>query len=83
MTWKGELGDGHVHMTTMEYIDHKRREEDEKNKLYLRKLANNPALSQDARLAIMFAVYRIDDIIWLNKLISDLREEIKNLRDRK
>lgn len=83
MTWKGELSDGHVHMTAMEYIDHKRREEDEKNKLYLRKLANNPALSKEAKEAIMFAVYRIDDIIWMNKLISDLREEIKNLRDRK
>lgn len=83
MTWKGELGDGHVHMTTMEYIDHKRRENDEKNKQYLRKLANNPALSKEAKEAIMFAVYRIDDIIWLNKLIGDLREEIKNLKDRK
>ena len=79
MKWKGELGDGHVHMTAMEFVEHRSLEDYERNKTMLRKIANNPILSKEAQEAIRFAVYRMDDIIWLRKINSDLRETIKNI----
>ena len=79
LKWKGELGDGHIHMTATEFVEHRSREDFEKNKQALRKLANNPILSKEAQEAIRFAAYRMDDIIWQRKIISDLRETIKNI----
>ena len=80
LRWKGELADGYVHMTAKEFVDHKTMERDMKNLLYLRKLANNPILSEDAKEAVRYAVFRIDDVIWLRKIIVDLREQIENMK---
>ena len=79
LIWKGELCDGHVHMTAVEYVEHKSREDYEKNKQVLRKLSNNPILTKEVREAIRFAVYRMDDIDWLWKINTDLRETIENV----
>lgn len=78
--WKGELADGHVHMTANEFVDHKTMEKDMKNLLLLRKIANNPILSEEAKEAIRYAVFRIDDVVWLRKIIVDLREQIENMK---
>lgn len=77
--WKGELGDGHIHMTAAEFVEHRSLEDYERNKQMLRKIANNPILSKEAQEAIRFAVYRMDDIVWLRKINSDLKETIKNI----
>lgn len=45
----------------------------------LRKIANNPVLSDDTKQAIRFAVYRMDDIIWLKKMNKELQEKLKNI----
>ena len=80
-TFKGELGDGHVHMTAQEYCEHKVLENIEKNKMILRKLSNNPVLTEEVKKAIRFALYRLNDNIWLRKIISDRDEEIANIKN--
>ena len=79
LRWKGELGDGHIHMTAKEFVEHRSLEDYERNKQMLRKIANNPNLSKEAQEAVRFAVYRMDDIVWLRKINSDLKETIKNI----
>ena len=79
LRWKGELGDGHIHMTAKEFVEHRSLEDYERNKQMLRKIANNPILSEEAQEAIRFAVYRMDDIVWLRKINSGLKETIKNI----
>lgn len=78
--WKGELADGHIHMTAKEFVDHKTAERDMKNLLLLRKLANNPILSEEAKEAIRYAVFRIDDVVWLRKINNHLHEQIENMK---
>lgn len=73
--WKGELADGKVHMTAEEYCHHRTAEEYEKEKQLLRKIANNPILTDEARKAIRFAVYRIDDVIFWQKQYLELKEQ--------
>lgn len=80
LRWKGELADGHVHMTAQEYYEHHVAEEHEQIKQILRKAGNNPILSEEVKTAIRFAVYRLDDITWYRKRISDLQEEIENMK---
>lgn len=48
-------------------------------KLELQKIANSPILSTEAKQAIRFAVYRMDDIIWLKKEIKELQEKCSNI----
>lgn len=79
LRWKGELADGHIHMTAMEYWEHKSKENFEAQKQILRKVANNPILTKEVQEAIRFAVYRMDDIVWLRKINSDLKETIRNI----
>lgn len=79
LVWKGELADGKIHMTALEYCEHKVAEDHEIKRQMLRKIANNPILSKEAQEAIRYAVYRMDDIVWLRKINSDLKETIKNI----
>ena len=79
LRWKGELGDGKIHMTATEFVEHRSLEDYERNKQMLRKIANNPILSKEVQEAIRFAIYRMDDIVWLKKINSDLRETIRNI----
>ena len=48
-------------------------------KLELQKIANSPILSAEAKQAIRFAVYRMDDIIWLKKEVKELQEKCTNI----
>lgn len=48
-------------------------------KLELQKIANSPILSAEAKQAIRFAVYRMDDIIWLKKEVKELQEKCSNI----
>ena len=54
----------------------------ELHKSNLRKIANNPILNEDTKESIRYAVYRIDDVIWLKKQISDLKEQIEHMKAR-
>lgn len=80
LRWKGELGDGHVHMTAREYVDHKSKEDSERHRQVLRKIANNPILTADVQAAVRYAIYRIDDNEMLRKRCSDLMETIENMK---
>ena len=82
MTWKGELGDGNVHMTAHEYVEHKVAEDHEQKRTQLRKIANNPILSKEASEAVRYAVYILDDNVWLRNRIIELQTQIENMKVR-
>ena len=60
MRFKGQLGDGHVHLTAEEYLYHRQRENHEKQKQKLRKLANNPAFSEEVRETLYLQIFYIN-----------------------
>ena len=60
MGFRGELCDGHVHMTAHEFMLHKRRENVEKQRMKLKKLANNPALADDIRETLYLQVFYLN-----------------------
>ena len=78
--FNGELADGLVHMTAREFCNHNTAEDYEKNKMLLRKIANNPILTDDTKRAIRFAMYRLDDITWLRKRNNDLQDMLDNMK---
>ena len=78
--WKGELADGHVHMTAHEFVEHRTKENHEKQRQTLRKLSGNPILTDEIRTAVRYAVYILDDNEFYRKQISDLREQIENMK---
>ena len=83
LVWKGELGDGHVHMTAREYCEHKDKEKHERQRQALRKIANNPILSKETKEAVLYAVFQIDDNTWLRNHVLELEEEIRNIKEQK
>ena len=60
-------------------MDYVTIEENERYKNALRKIANDPILNEETKEAIRFAVYRIDDVIWLRKQNKDLQEKCENI----
>ena len=79
LRWKGELGDGHVHMTAREFVEHRTKERDEQMRQALRKIANNPILTKEVKEAIRFAVYRMDDVLWWRNEYIQLNEQYKRV----
>ena len=77
--WKGELGDGHIHMTAREYSEHKMRERHETYRQALRKIANNPILSKETQEAVRHAVFLIDENIFLQKRVAEVEEKCRNI----
>ena len=82
LRWKGELGDGHVHMTSREFVEHRTKERDEQMRQLLRKIANNPILTKETQAAIRYAIWRIDENAWHLEIIEQLKEQIKNMKAR-
>lgn len=80
LRWKGELADGHVHMTAHEYVEHRTKENHERQRQILRKLSGNPILTDEIRMAVRYAVYILDDNDFYRKQVSELREEIDNMK---
>ena len=80
LRWNGELGYGKIHMTAREYVDHHVQEEHEKKRQLLRKISNNPALADDVRDAVRYAVFILEDNVLLRKICADLREQIENMK---
>ena len=78
--WKGELADGHVHMTAREFVEHRTKENHEKQRQILRKLSGNPILTDEIRTAVRYAVYILDDNEFYRKQVLDLREQIENMK---
>ena len=74
--FKGTLCDDHLHMTPAEYREHKQKEYREKQRMALRKMANNPILSDESRNVLNQAVYNIDLIEFWRDLY--IREREKN-----
>ena len=73
--FKGELSDGHVHITAEEFCEHSVHERYEKDLAVLRKLANNPILNQEIRDAVWSAIRCYHDkIMWRNDYIRLLNE---------
>lgn len=79
--FKGTLCDDHVHMTGEEYREHKLKEHHEYQKKMLRKLANNPAISDVFRDVLWNAILNIECMEFYRKLYKKercLREKGKN-----
>lgn len=78
--FKTELADGEVHMTAHDYCQHKTKEWYQQHKQELRKIANNPILSDEVKQEIRVAVYCMDDNEFYLKRIEELNEEIENMK---
>lgn len=78
--FKGELCDGHVHMTAKEYVDHKTREYHETQRMKLKKLSRNPALSEDVREMLDTQVYMINLLEWYREQYTELQKKYEDLR---
>lgn len=65
--FKGELADGHVHMTAAEFHMRKIDATHYAHQRILKKMANNPILSDDARIVLDHAVFYIDMLDWWRK----------------
>ncbi len=72
--FNGTLCDDHVHMTAHEYVEHKRKEHHEYQKKMLKKLANNPAISDEFRDVLWNAVWNVDFIDFYRDLYIKERE---------
>ena len=76
--FKGELCDGHVHMTAEEFCEHSVHERYEKDLAVLRKLANNPVIDRDVRNAVWSAIRCYQDkVMWRNEYIRVRMENSK------
>lgn len=83
--FKGELGDGHIHINAKDLIEHNVREQHEIQRMKLRKLANNPALSEDAKEVLNTQVYYINLLEWWREQYIKLQKKYEQLtiKDRK
>ena len=78
--FKTELCDGHIHMTANDFVEHGVRENREKQRMKLKKLANNPALSDDVREMLNLQLFYINEgESWRNAYIA-LRQKYDKLR---
>ena len=64
MTFKSELCDGHCHMTAEEFMYHKVKENDYRQRKALEKLANNPILTTEIQNVMLRAIYDMDMMVW-------------------
>ena len=72
--FKGQLCDGHFYMTAKEFNDHKMKENLYKQKMKLKKLGNNPALSEEVRETLYRQLFYLN----LLELYKSLYEESRN-----
>ena len=77
--FKGELSDGHVHMTAYEIIEHNVREQYQRENAILMKLANNPAIDKEIRGVVWKAIQRSDSLLWWREHYCNLREKYDRL----
>lgn len=83
--FKGELGDGEIHIKISDLLEHQVHERHEIQRTKLRKLANNPALSEDAREVLNAQVYYINLLEWYRERLLELQKKCEQLtiKDRK
>lgn len=74
--FKGTLCDDHLHMTAEEYWEHKIKEDHERQKIKLRKLANNPILTDEYKKVVNAAIINIDMLEYWRK--QYIKERNKN-----
>ena len=72
MTFKTELCDGHCHMTADEFMEHKVRENDYRQRKALEKLANNPILTTEIQNVMLRAIYDLDMMVWWRERCMEL-----------
>ena len=81
---RGELGDGHVHMTAEQYVEHKTKEQFYDDIKELKKLANNPILSKKTK-KLLYGVVTVYHamIFWREQYVKyrALYEAVKGGKD--
>ena len=79
--FKGELCDGEIHIKIKDLIEHNVLEQHEKQRMKLKKLANNPAFSEDARATLSTQAYYINLLEWYRKQWLETLEKYENLKN--
>ena len=77
--FKTQLCDGRVHITAKDYIEHSVKVNHEKQRMKLKKLANNPALSDDARDILYKQIYNINLLEWWREWYIEMRDKYEEL----
>ena len=80
--FKGELCDGEIHIKMKDLLEHNVREQHEKQRMKLKKLANNPALSEDAREVLNTQVYYINMLEFWRKQYIEMRDKYEELQNK-
>ena len=80
--FKGELCDGEIHIKINDLLEHQVLERHEIQRMKLKKLANNPALSDDARNVLNTQVYYINMLEWWRKQYIDLQKKYEDLQNK-
>jgi len=74
--FKSELPDGDVHMTMYEFIEHKVKENHERQRIALRKLANNPVFTSEVQALLYQAIDNIDQVEYWRAAYLRLRNKL-------
>ena len=77
--FKGQLCDGEIHIKIKDLIEHNVRERHEKQRMKLKKLANNPALSEDAKEVLNTQIYYINLLEWYRNRLIELQKKHEEL----
>lgn len=80
--FKGELSDGHIHIKMKDLLEHNVREQHEKQRMKLKKLANNPALSEDAREVLNTQVYYINLLDYYRNGFLEIQKKYEELQNK-
>ena len=80
LNFKTQLCDGRVHITAKDYLEHCVSVNHEKQRMKLKKLANNPVLSEDARNVLNTQIHYINMLEWWRKQYIDLQKKYEDLR---
>ena len=79
-TFKTQLSDGHVHLTAHDRWVHNMKTSHEKQRIKLRKYANNPGLSEDLRSVLYWQVFYLNLLDSYMGAYEDIRKQVDELK---
>lgn len=80
--FKTQLCDGKVHLTAKDYLDHSVKVDHEKQRMKLKKLANNPALADDVRDLLYKQIFNINLLEWWRERYIEMRDKYEELKNK-
>ena len=79
-TFKTQLSDGHVHLTAHDRWVHNMKTSHEKQRIKLKKYANNPGLSEDLRSTLYWQVFYLNLLDSYMGAYEDIRKQVDELK---